>query len=227
MGAFGHSDLLEEIRWNGHDPTDKPRWPSSAFASLHTQPNDVRTEDDILHLQTLPDFGGAFGQRDSELLLSYLTVPYIRIPLVLNFFATDDRVHALRVGSLQEILDSVLFEPAKFVPTLLDLDARMPQEVPTTNPVLLGTSYGLLLNELQRSPAAIIASITNLVRLALELDTGSAFATSRDVVLYVVRTAARVDSAITFLIESQASTRGLEMQVNVLQALQTGTSVRS
>ena len=33
----------------------------------------------------------ALGQHDAELLLSYLTVPYLRIPLVISFFATDDR----------------------------------------------------------------------------------------------------------------------------------------
>ncbi len=46
----------------------------------------------------LPSFGAldvanvrALGQHDSELLLSYLTVPYLRIPLVISFFSTDDR----------------------------------------------------------------------------------------------------------------------------------------
>ena len=37
----------------------------------------------------------ALGQHDAELLLSYLTVPYLRVPLVVSFFATDDRIHSL------------------------------------------------------------------------------------------------------------------------------------
>ena len=57
-----------------------------------------------------PDFadlaGQVLGQRDSELLLSYLTVPYIRVPLVLRFFASEDRVSKLRSKNLQRILDS-------------------------------------------------------------------------------------------------------------------------
>lgn len=52
-------------------------------------------------LSSLPEFNGALSQRDSELLLSYLTVPYIRLPLVLNFFAQEDRVHALRSSDLR------------------------------------------------------------------------------------------------------------------------------
>jgi hypothetical protein len=36
------------------------------------------------------------GQADAELLLSALTVPYMRVPLVAAFFATEDRINALR-----------------------------------------------------------------------------------------------------------------------------------
>ena len=50
------------------------------------------------------------GQRDSELLISYLTVPYLRLPLVLTFFSSDDRIHKLQSPQLRSILDSVLFE---------------------------------------------------------------------------------------------------------------------
>ena len=53
------------------------------------------------------------SQRDSELLLSYLTVPYLRMPLVLTFFASNDRIHKLGSTKLRRILDSVLFEPQR------------------------------------------------------------------------------------------------------------------
>ncbi len=56
----------------------------------------------------MPSFGEldvanthALGQHDSELLLSYLTVPYLRIPLVVSFFASDDRIHSLQSPQLQ------------------------------------------------------------------------------------------------------------------------------
>lgn len=53
------------------------------------------------------------GQRDSELLISFLTVPYIRLPLVLTFFSSEDRIHKLQSVELRGILDAVLFEPGK------------------------------------------------------------------------------------------------------------------
>ena len=75
----------------------------------------VRTEDDVLYIPTLPDFENSLGQHDSELLLSYLTVPYIRIPLVMKFFTSDDRVHALRHAGVQSVFNAVLFEPGRYL----------------------------------------------------------------------------------------------------------------
>ena len=65
----------------------------------------MRSEDDVLHIKHLPDFEGRMSQRDSELLLSYLTVPYLRIPLVLWFFACPERIHCLGVQQLQDVVD--------------------------------------------------------------------------------------------------------------------------
>jgi hypothetical protein len=38
-----------------------------------------------------------------------------RIPLVLSFFSTEDRIHSLKSEELQNVLNSVLFEPARFL----------------------------------------------------------------------------------------------------------------
>jgi hypothetical protein len=89
------------------------------------------------------------GQRDSELLISFLTVQYLRIPLVLTFFASDDRVHKLASGKLRGIVDSVLFEPGRHL-SISDTDVE-PAMVPTQHKSLLSCPYGLLLNELYRS----------------------------------------------------------------------------
>ena len=50
----------------------------------HLTGEKADTEDDILHIRHLPDFGGQLRSKDAELLLSYLTAPYLRIPLVLQ-----------------------------------------------------------------------------------------------------------------------------------------------
>ena len=49
---------------------------------------------------------------------------------------------------------------------------RAPTEVPTLEPVLMGSAYGLLLNELQRSPEGLLLAAKQLLQCALDLDTG-------------------------------------------------------
>lgn len=51
--------------------------------------------------QSLPDFGDRLRARDCELMLQYLTVPYIRIPLVIKFFSDPVRMQVLYLVLLQ------------------------------------------------------------------------------------------------------------------------------
>ena len=46
----------------------------------------MQDEFDVLHIKKLPSFEG-LTPRYTELLLQYLTVPYLRVPLVLSLFA--------------------------------------------------------------------------------------------------------------------------------------------
>ncbi len=55
----------------------------------------VDTEEDVLHLTNLPTFDGLLRPSESELLLTYLTAPYLRVPLVLRHFADAQRVRHL------------------------------------------------------------------------------------------------------------------------------------
>eukprot|EP00939_MAST-03C_sp_MAST-3C-sp1_P003461 g3461.t1 len=74
------------------------------------------SEDDILHAETLPSFDDTLSREEAELLFSFLTVPYARIPLILNFFASKDRVTYLFNVDLQKMLEAVIFEAGAFVP---------------------------------------------------------------------------------------------------------------
>jgi hypothetical protein len=69
--------------------------------SLSLSPNLSRS----LSLSLSLSLTKALGQHDSELLLSYLTVPYLRVPLVVSFFASEDRIHLLQMPRLQALLD--------------------------------------------------------------------------------------------------------------------------
>ncbi len=178
-------------------PAKGHRWPSYAIANRFTAPHLAITEDDILHLRELPDFDGQLGQRDSELLLSALTTPYLRIPLILSFFATEDRIHSLKSPTLRQLLDSVVFEPARY---LRKNAAYAPQFVPTTDETCLATPYGLLLNELTRSPYQLLKALIRLLRLALSLDTGSYFASQTDIILYALRLGCRVENFVSYVL---------------------------
>jgi hypothetical protein len=55
----------------------------------------------------------------------------MRVPLVVSFFATEDRINALKSTTLRQLLDSVVFEPYKYDPSP-SLDART--ELPGGHP---------------------------------------------------------------------------------------------
>lgn len=198
------------------DQLPKHRYPSTATPSFYVNPPAIHTEDDVIYRPNLPGFedsraqGQVLGQRDSELLISFLTVPYIRLPLVLTFFASDDRVHKLQSKKLRGLLDSLLFEPGKYLS--VEMTGVEPVMVPTLHPDLLATPYGLLLNELHRSPTNVLNAASLLLEGVLALDTGSVcdpepptvqiglgaakddgklkvtdFNTSTDIILYAVR----------------------------------------
>ena len=51
----------------------------------------------------------------------------------------------------------------------------------------LATAYGLLLNELTRSPYQLLDALVKMLKLAMSLDTGSYFVSQSDIILYVIR----------------------------------------
>jgi hypothetical protein len=94
VGAQESTSLLARLarRMNRGRKTRAP--PSGANPS-NLVDKTIDTEDDVLFVQNLPDFGDRLRARDSELLLSYLTAPYLRIPLVVQFFADPVKMQAL------------------------------------------------------------------------------------------------------------------------------------
>jgi len=191
-----------------------PLFPSVDVPRL-TAPDLCKTEFDLLHVPTLPDFADgegvlkvALNQRDSELLLSFLTAPYIRIPLVLSFFVSEDRIHTLQSTKLQRVLDGALFEPGAFLrPRVTSGTTSLDDNVlvPTTNRSFLATSFGYLLNELIYSPRAVLEATLSLAKSALNLDVGSAESSTVSLVLYIVRTVVRITNYLTFLLEHDRS----------------------
>ena len=211
--AYNDCTLLCRAKVKKGEMPPTHRFSELSAPSEYTRPHDIESEDDVLHMWDLPDFAakeaseaghaaGALGQHDSELLLSYLTVPYLRIPLVVSFFASDDRIHSLQSRTLQALLDAVLFEPGNHLP--LNSAGLEPVDVPTSAPTLLGTPQHLLINELSHSPDTLVGGVLTLAKQACDLDTGTLFSSTAAVILYVVRLCSRLDNFLSMLISYDA-----------------------
>ena len=166
--------------------------PSALYKSEMGEEIRIETEEDVLHLKSLPSFDGALRPREAELLFQYLTVPYLRVPLLLRFFSQPSRIHALGSPKLQAALDAALFEPGLWQSEMVK---TAPQHIPAPTRAHLATPSGILFNELTRSPTAVSESILALTGLALELDSGRYDPGSANCAasLYILRVASRVE----------------------------------
>ena len=159
----------------------------------------VDTEDDILHIRKLPNFDGTLGARDCELMLQFLTAPYLRIPLMLHFFTQEHRLKALLNRDLQEVLDAALFEPGLWQEEEVK---EVPDQIPAPNRDSLSTSCGLLFNEIILSPNVILTSIHDMLLKCIEMDTGK-YSELGESILYVLRLSVRVEGFLIFLIKNR------------------------
>ncbi len=165
----------------------------------------VQQEEDVLHVPTLPNFGGRLSQAASERLLSFLTVPYLRIPLILDLLSSPEHLQSLAHPPLQRLLDCVLFEPSLWRPPT---DQDVPQSVPAPDRAHLSTPCGLLLNELVHAPVPLLDALHMMLTHASELDTGRWTARAAAVILYVVRLVVRIDAFVTLLIRFNTCDHG-------------------
>lgn len=186
----------------------------------------MNNEDDVLHLtpQELPSFGHVLSPSDSERFVQFLTVPYIRIPLILDFFANGDpgRLTALKTKSLQLIVDACLFEPGFWKPADF-------KEVITEIPVidrdklqaLLATPHGTLFNEIAKSPDVLTSCVIKILERALDMDVGkyTKVSSSGPLILYAIRLAVRIEGYLKYALGKCAPghprPRGLESLDNV------------
>ena len=91
LALFSGKSKIERSRLSAADPTTVVNSCGDKFQNKRSKPVSVMTEDDVLHLDNkeLPTFGNVLSPSDSEKFIQFLTVPYIRIPLILDFFAKE------------------------------------------------------------------------------------------------------------------------------------------
>ena len=187
----------------------------------------MKTEDDVLHLSNseLPTFGHVLKPADSERFLTFLTAPYIRIPLILDFFANGDpgRLAGLRSKSLQLIVDAALFEPGRWrAADFTDVVKEIPIIDEDKLHALLSTPVGNMYNEIAKSPDVLTSCVIKMLARALDMDVGkySKKSTSGPLILYMVRLAVRVEGFLKFALKECSTPgkprpRGLESLDNI------------
>eukprot|EP00958_Prasinococcus_capsulatus_P016955 scaffold1900_cov389-Prasinococcus_capsulatus_cf.AAC.31 len=193
-----------------------PRCPPSGANPSHLCKSRIDTEDDVLHVQNkqLPLFDGHLRVDESELLLQILTAPFLRIPLVIHFFASKERIKALASQKLQQVLDACLFEmgpwlkpsdgnPMTAVVGAAEVDASSQLMIPAQDRMHTSTPLGLLFNELRNAPHTLVDAVDSILRYALALDSGRYDSESGGcaVILYAVRLAIRIESFLAFILE--------------------------
>lgn len=182
------------------------RWGADASANslgVEVPPGSsgITTEDDVLHVWTLPAFDNTISQADSEQMISILTTPYLRIPLLLQFFSTQSRMHALGCESLRRILQAAVLEPWRSIPTHLRQSSPASVPAPDAEAHLIGTSYGLLLNEAAKAPQLAPAYALRLLDEVLKLGSTNYHSRTTTIITFVLRLAVRVESALAFLLQ--------------------------
>lgn len=221
LSLFRSKQKAVRARLSSADPTTVVNSCGDKFISKKSKNVSVRTEDDVLHLDNkeLPTFGHVLSPADAERFIQFLTVPYIRIPLILDFFANGDpgRLTALKAKSLQMIVDAALFEPGRWKPAdFTDAITEIPVKDFDRLESLLATAHGTLFNEIAKSPDVLTACIVKMLERALDMDVGryTRKSSSGPLILYTLRLAVRVEGYMKYAIKKcvpgQPRPRGLE-----------------
>lgn len=80
-------------------------------------------EDTVLVASKLETFDDCLSEEDAELLLSILSAPYLSIPLLLHYFS-ENRVSQIAHSRIQNLLESVLFEPKSIARSAAGMQLR-------------------------------------------------------------------------------------------------------
>ena len=226
LSLFSKSKLARN-KLSCADPTNIVNSCGAKFIKGKAKPVSVKNEDDILHLTNdeLPTFGGVLTPADSERFLQFFTVPYLRIPLILDFFANGDpgRLVALKTKSLQLIVDAAMFEPGMWKPSdFFEQVTEIPIVSEDKLQTMLSTPLGTLFNEIAKSPDVLVSCVIKMLERAVDMDVGkyTEKSSSGPLILYTSRLAVRIEGFLKFALKKcntpgQPRPRGLEFMENI------------
>ena len=158
LKCAAYTGRVEEKGFLSMFSRSKPRADPSLANPSNLAQEAIDTEEDVLHIRYPPEFdaGNRLSPRNCELLLQYLLVPYMRIPLVLQFFSDQMLLSCLTSLELQAMLDACLFEPGSWQAAW---QKDMPEQIPPMNDDHFATPCGLLFNELLNEPTIVVDAI--------------------------------------------------------------------
>jgi len=176
------------------------------FVSSQTQSSTL-IEDDVLFASSMDTCDDALTWQDAEQLYTYLTAPYLRIPLICAFL-NEHRLAALFQPRIQRLLERVLFEPLDFLDertVLKDVDtvSRSLVTAPLQDDerLLLGTQMGLLFNELQRAPAATLEPLLSTAHRIASMCINDYTSTFVGLLLFITRLFVRVEALMVAILD--------------------------
>ena len=191
-----------------------------------TSKGGTLNEDEVVHhLGALPTFEGRLAEEDSERLMTYLTVPFLSIPLVLGLFNREN-MGALLDKRLQCLLEWVLFETGPFTkdPDAANTIKKVP--VPySEDKDKLATRWGRLMHELLVAPVPILIAIRKLLTDVSYICAEEYTSSYVPLLTWLGRTAARVasfaqhnDAELARMLRSGGAERDPEKAILVVNA---------
>lgn len=109
---------------------------------------------------------------DTERFLSLFTVPYLRIPLVLDFLNQDGHMHILSYRKVQRLVMSMLLEPQRGMLSTDRDEAPTQVPAPKEEEFKMATTCGILINECLE-PELVPKSMLKLLKQATLLNLGT------------------------------------------------------
>eukprot|EP01043_Picozoa_sp_COSAG02_P005120 COSAG02_NODE_137_length_34526_cov_94.448079_13_plen_4296_part_00 len=126
------------------------------------------SEEHILFCPALPTFDDYTSQEETELLLTGLTAPVMRIPLILSFFSAD-RASLLFHPNLRGLLRAALLQPFRCTTDGSKSGPARPSGgvfIPLP-PELISTTWGVLPYEIQHCPHQSLGVLTHVLQAML------------------------------------------------------------
>ena len=176
-------------------------------------------------MDRLPTFEGRLAEEDSERLMTYLTVPYLSIPLVLGLFNREN-MGALLDKRLQCLLEWVLFETGPF--TQNKAAAGTIKQVPVPygeHNTKMATKWGRLMHELLLAPVPILIAMRKLLADVVYICAEEYTSSYVPLLTWLSRTAARVasfaqhkDQELSSMLRAGAAERNPKKAILVVNA---------